>query len=161
VWRTQIAVGTKSGEILIYDLASASLVDTVKAHAGTLWSIHIRPDRRDLVTGGADKDVKFWDIEEKRVNEDDVCRCPIDRTGASEADSELVQILNNLIPSPHENTQNYRRCAVGPLQSEWQTPRRLPSRFYRKGFLSGLLKIFPFPLWTQSMSTVFFGSVTR
>jgi len=66
--------------MLIYDLASASLVDTVKAHAGTLWSMHIRPDGRGLVTGGADKDVKFWDIEEKRANEDDVCKRPTDRT---------------------------------------------------------------------------------
>jgi len=74
---TQIAVGTKSGEILIYDLASASLVETVKAHAGTLWSVHIRPDGHGLVTGGADKDVKFWDVEEKQVGEDDVCRRPM------------------------------------------------------------------------------------
>lgn len=80
----QIAVGTKSGEVLIYDLASASLVDTVKAHAGTLWSMHIRPDGGSLVTGGADKDVKFWDIEEKRVNE--VRQRPVGRTNAREAD---------------------------------------------------------------------------
>ena len=79
---TQIAVGTKNGEILIYDLASASLVETVKAHAGTLWSMHIRPDGHSLVTGGADKDVKFWDIEEKRVNEDDVCRCATNHISA-------------------------------------------------------------------------------
>lgn len=59
--------------MLIYDIASASLVDTVKAHAGTLWSMHVRPDGHGLVTGGADKDVKFWDIEEKRAKEDDVC----------------------------------------------------------------------------------------
>ena len=79
-WWAQIAIGTKSGEILIYDLASASLVDTIKGHAGTLWSIHIRPDGRGLVTGGADKDVKFWDIEEKQAKEGDVCQCPIGRT---------------------------------------------------------------------------------
>jgi len=42
--------------------------------------MHIRPDGRGLVTGGADKDVKFWDIEEKRANEDDVCKRPTDRT---------------------------------------------------------------------------------
>jgi len=77
---SQIAVGTKGGEILIYDLASASLVDTVKAHAGALWSMHIRPDGRGLVTGGADKDVKFWDIEEKQGNEGDVCQRHIGRT---------------------------------------------------------------------------------
>jgi len=103
---TQIAVGTKNGEISIYDLASASLVETVKAHAGTLWSMHIRPDGRGLVTGGADKDVKFWDIEEKRVNEDDVCRHATDRTSACETDFELAQIDNDLVPSPHQDTQN-------------------------------------------------------
>ena len=32
--------------------------------------MHVRPDGRGLVSGGADKDVKFWDIEEKRG---DVC----------------------------------------------------------------------------------------
>ena len=69
--------------------------------------MHIRPDRCGLVTGGADKDVKFWDIEEKRLNEDDVCRCLFDRTGASEADFELVQIHNDLILSPHPNSQNH------------------------------------------------------
>jgi len=79
---TQIAVGTKNGEILIYDLASASLVETVKAHAGTVWSMHIRPDGCALVTGGADKDVKFWDIEEKQVNGDDVCRRATNRISA-------------------------------------------------------------------------------
>lgn len=28
--------------------------------------MHVRTDGRGLVTGGADKDVKFWDIEDKR-----------------------------------------------------------------------------------------------
>ncbi|KAA1466214.1 WD-repeat-containing protein [Dentipellis sp. KUC8613] len=57
-----VAVGTKTGEILLYDLSSSSLIDTIKAHAGTVWSIHVRPDEQALVTGSADKDVKFWGI---------------------------------------------------------------------------------------------------
>ena len=65
--------------------------------------MHIRPDGGGLVTGGADKEVKFWDIEEKRASEDDVCTRPIDRTGASETDSKLVHIHNDHIPSPHQN----------------------------------------------------------
>lgn len=44
--------------------------------------MHIRPDGHGLVTGGADKDVKFWDIEEKRANEDDVCRRATNRISA-------------------------------------------------------------------------------
>jgi len=42
--------------------------------------MHIRPDGRGLVTGGADKDVKFWDIEEEQAEEGDVCQCSIGRT---------------------------------------------------------------------------------
>lgn len=68
----QIAVGTKSGEILIYDLASSSLVENVKAHSGTVWSMQVRGDERALVTGSADKDVKFWDFEWKQLGGDQV-----------------------------------------------------------------------------------------
>ncbi|KAI0650646.1 WD40 repeat-like protein [Trametes meyenii] len=66
----QVAVGTKSGEILIYDIASSSLVDTIQAHSATVWSIHVRPDEQGLVSGSADKDVKFWEFERKPANSD-------------------------------------------------------------------------------------------
>ncbi|KAI0638283.1 WD-repeat-containing protein [Trametes polyzona] len=66
----QVAVGTKSGEILIYDIASSSLVDTIQAHTATVWSIHVRPDEQGLVSGSADKDVKFWEFERKPANSD-------------------------------------------------------------------------------------------
>ncbi|KAJ7904416.1 WD-repeat-containing protein [Mycena olivaceomarginata] len=61
----QIAVGTKTGEILIYDLASSSLIETIQAHTGTIWSLQVRHDQQALVSGSADKDVKFWDFELK------------------------------------------------------------------------------------------------
>lgn len=68
----QIIVGTKTGEILIYDIASSTLIETIKAHTATVWSMHIRPDERGLVSGSADKEVKFWDLELKEVTGDDV-----------------------------------------------------------------------------------------
>ncbi|KAI0269170.1 WD-repeat-containing protein [Gloeopeniophorella convolvens] len=58
-----VAIGTKSGELQVYDLSSSTLVETIKAHTGTLWSLHVRPDQQVLVTGSADKDIKFWNIE--------------------------------------------------------------------------------------------------
>ncbi|KAH7922440.1 WD40 repeat-like protein [Leucogyrophana mollusca] len=67
-----IAVGTKSGEILIYDLASSSLSETIKAHSATVWSLHVRADERALVSGSADKEVKFWEFENKAVADEDV-----------------------------------------------------------------------------------------
>lgn len=59
----QVVTGTKSGEMQIFDLSSSTLVEAIKAHTATLWSMHVRPDQQALVTGGADKDVKFWNIE--------------------------------------------------------------------------------------------------
>ncbi|KAH9938569.1 WD40 repeat-like protein [Fomitopsis serialis] len=66
----QVAVGTKSGDILIYDVASSTLIETVKAHTSTVWSIHVRADGHALVSGSADKDVKFWELESKPVDSD-------------------------------------------------------------------------------------------
>jgi U3 small nucleolar RNA-associated protein 12 len=60
----QVVVGTKSGDLLLYNVGSAELINTIKAHASTIWSLHVRPDFGGLVTGSADKDVKFWDIKE-------------------------------------------------------------------------------------------------
>lgn len=65
-------MGTKSGDILIYDLASSALIDTVKAHSSTVWSLHLRPDGKVLASGGADKEVKFWEFEQDVVPEDEV-----------------------------------------------------------------------------------------
>jgi U3 small nucleolar RNA-associated protein 12 len=58
-------VGTKSGQLVLYDLSNASILETVDAHTGTAWSLHMRPDFGGMVTGSADKDVKFWDFEDK------------------------------------------------------------------------------------------------
>jgi U3 small nucleolar RNA-associated protein 12 len=49
---------------MLFDIASSALIDTITAHTGTLWSMHVRPDGKGLVTGSADKDVKFWDFTE-------------------------------------------------------------------------------------------------
>uniref|UniRef100_A0A8C0F0D7 WD repeat-containing protein 3 n=1 Tax=Bubo bubo TaxID=30461 RepID=A0A8C0F0D7_BUBBB len=59
----QVVVGTKTGKLQLYDLASGSLMETVNAHDGAVWSIALSPDQRGFVTGGADKCVKFWEFE--------------------------------------------------------------------------------------------------
>ncbi|KAF7301359.1 WD-REPEATS-REGION domain-containing protein [Mycena indigotica] len=63
----QVAVGTKTGEILIFDLASSSLIETIQAHTSTVWSLHVRADDQTLVSGSADKDVKFWEFESQKT----------------------------------------------------------------------------------------------
>ncbi|KAI8582054.1 hypothetical protein K450DRAFT_228806 [Umbelopsis ramanniana AG] len=58
-----IIVGTKTGELELFDLASSAIIESIKAHDGAVYSLQVRPDKRGLVTGSADKDVKFWDFD--------------------------------------------------------------------------------------------------
>ncbi|KAF8076282.1 WD-repeat-containing protein [Lyophyllum atratum] len=77
-----LAIGTKTGEILIYDIASSSLIETIQAHTATVWSLHVRADQQALVSGSADKDVKFWEFERK------------DATGESVQSGKLLSLVH-------------------------------------------------------------------
>ncbi|KAK0654389.1 WD repeat-containing protein 3 [Lasiodiplodia hormozganensis] len=58
-----VVVGTKTGEIELFDIASSQLVDTVQAHEGAIWSLDLHPDGKSVVSGSADKTAKFWNFE--------------------------------------------------------------------------------------------------
>ncbi|KAE9381738.1 WD40 repeat-like protein [Stipitochalara longipes BDJ] len=58
-----VVVGTKSGELQLFDVATAALLETVKAHEGAVWTLQVHPDGRSLVSGSADKSAKFWNFE--------------------------------------------------------------------------------------------------
>ena len=62
-----VVVGTKGGTLELFDLPSATLLQSIQAHSGPVWGIDVRPDKAGLVTGSADKDVKFWDIRMREV----------------------------------------------------------------------------------------------
>jgi U3 small nucleolar RNA-associated protein 12 len=66
-----VVVGTKSGEIMLYDLSASTLIETFAAHSGAVWSLDVRPDGKGLVSGSADKDVKFWEFEVRDVGGDE------------------------------------------------------------------------------------------
>eukprot|EP00743_Colponemidia_sp_Colp-15_P004854 GILK01005231.1.p1 GENE.GILK01005231.1~~GILK01005231.1.p1 ORF type:complete len:974 (+),score=234.40 GILK01005231.1:60-2981(+) len=56
-------LGTKEGLLQILDTNSSTVVESVTAHNGPIWSLCVRPDGKGLVSGSADHDVKFWDFE--------------------------------------------------------------------------------------------------
>lgn len=58
-----VVVGNKNGELEVFDIASSTLLDTIKAHDGPLWSMHVHPDGKSMVTGSADKTAKFWEFK--------------------------------------------------------------------------------------------------
>ncbi|XP_042303659.1 WD repeat-containing protein 3 [Sceloporus undulatus] len=59
----QVIIGTKTGKLQLFDLASGNLLESIDAHNGALWSISLSSDQRGFVTGGADKCVKFWEFQ--------------------------------------------------------------------------------------------------
>jgi U3 small nucleolar RNA-associated protein 12 len=58
-----IVVGNKGGELELYDVASATSINSVKGHDGAIWTLRVHPDGRSMVSGSADKTVKFWKFE--------------------------------------------------------------------------------------------------
>ncbi|KKZ62178.1 hypothetical protein EMCG_03316 [[Emmonsia] crescens] len=58
-----VVVGNKNGELEVFDIASSTLLDTMQAHEGPVWALHVHPDGKSMVTGSADKTAKFWDFK--------------------------------------------------------------------------------------------------
>ena len=57
-----VVLGTKEGTLEIFDIASSTLLETLRAHERDIWSLQVHPDGKSLVTGSADKTAKFWDF---------------------------------------------------------------------------------------------------
>jgi len=55
----------------LFDVASSAMIEEIDAHNGALWSLCLFPDKRGLVTGSADKSVKFWQFELIADEDDD------------------------------------------------------------------------------------------
>jgi U3 small nucleolar RNA-associated protein 12 len=58
-----VVVGNKNGELELFDIASSTLLDTVQAHDGAIWTLDVHPDGKSVVTGSADKTAKFWNFQ--------------------------------------------------------------------------------------------------
>ncbi|KAH9525375.1 Dip2/Utp12 protein [Bulinus truncatus] len=58
-----VILGTKTGKLQLFDIDGGSMLQSFDAHIGALWSLAPMPDKRGLVSGGADHDVKFWNFE--------------------------------------------------------------------------------------------------
>ncbi|KAL9633487.1 MAG: hypothetical protein Q9204_003375 [Flavoplaca sp. TL-2023a] len=58
-----VVVGNRNGELEVFDIASSTLIETVKAHEGPIWTLHVHPDGKSMATGSADKTAKFFNFE--------------------------------------------------------------------------------------------------
>ncbi|KAL8704773.1 MAG: hypothetical protein Q9201_002083 [Fulgogasparrea decipioides] len=58
-----VVVGNRNGELEVFDIASSTLIETVRAHDGPVWTLDVHPDGRSIATGSADKSAKFFNFE--------------------------------------------------------------------------------------------------
>lgn len=64
----ELFVGTKTGCIVAWDLASQRLIYSWKAHTGGVYSLQWDRTERHLHSGGWDRTVKFWQLAEHWQN---------------------------------------------------------------------------------------------
>ena len=70
-----VLIGTKSGELELYDLSTGSCLQKIAAHGVPggaqcpVYTLDLRPDQKGFVSGGGDKEVKVWDFELVMIKE--------------------------------------------------------------------------------------------
>ena len=55
-------IGTKDGKLVLVDLNTGDVMQTVQAHKGSIWSVDVRQDSKGMMSGGADHNICFWEI---------------------------------------------------------------------------------------------------
>ncbi|KAJ3452488.1 wd repeat-containing protein [Anaeramoeba flamelloides] len=66
-----LIIGNKKGELYLFDVATAELIEKTQPHTDSIWSIGLTPDKSGIITGSADHDVKFFDFELIEIDEED------------------------------------------------------------------------------------------
>uniref|UniRef100_A0A8R1DLM5 WD_REPEATS_REGION domain-containing protein n=1 Tax=Caenorhabditis japonica TaxID=281687 RepID=A0A8R1DLM5_CAEJA len=95
-----------NGEIGVFEVSSAELVECRKAHDGAIWTIQNTPDNEGFISASADKTVKFWSYvlvtegSRKRISirEQKILELPDEALGACfspDGKFLVVALLNN------------------------------------------------------------------
>eukprot|EP00002_Diphylleia_rotans_P002155 TRINITY_DN11327_c0_g1_i1.p1 TRINITY_DN11327_c0_g1~~TRINITY_DN11327_c0_g1_i1.p1 ORF type:complete len:908 (+),score=203.67 TRINITY_DN11327_c0_g1_i1:76-2799(+) len=64
-----VVVGTKAGHLELFEIASSNMIESIEAHSNAIWSLDVHPNGKGIMTGGADREVKFWDFQLKETED--------------------------------------------------------------------------------------------
>jgi U3 small nucleolar RNA-associated protein 12 len=64
-------VGTKSGDIEVYDISFGGKIQVIDAHEQAVWSIRALPDSSGLLSVSGDGNIKFWEYGMVRDNDNE------------------------------------------------------------------------------------------
>ena len=59
---TMVAAGSLDSIIRIWEVASGTLLDSLRGHRDSVYSVAFTPDGKSIVSGSLDKSLKFWDL---------------------------------------------------------------------------------------------------
>ena len=51
-----------NGKLVLVDLNTGDVLQTLQAHKGSIWSVDVRRDGKGMVSGGSDHNICFWEI---------------------------------------------------------------------------------------------------
>jgi WD40 repeat protein len=66
----ELITGDQTGRVTIWSLKTGQSIYTWKAHEGAITQIYYESGNRILLTGGKDKNIFFWKLPERWVNEE-------------------------------------------------------------------------------------------
>lgn len=86
-------VGTKGGTLEIIDVRSGTCIDVVEAHGGSVQSIAPTPEGTGFVTGSADHDIKFWELQLTQKSDQDSKHITASHVRTKKMDDDVIVVV--------------------------------------------------------------------
>jgi U3 small nucleolar RNA-associated protein 12 len=106
---THVVIGTREGHLLVLDVASGDIVYVEEnAHDGAIWSLDLRRPNLEhdepitIVTGSADKMVKFWDVERQEDAEEGAHHPMVVHTRSLQMSDDVVAVRYSYSMDPSQ-----------------------------------------------------------